>query len=851
MSFGISIGDILKLCELAGRVGIPDVRTTCETYTDFVHQHLGLPELSAFQSTPTASAKSDTGRDCSGEYKTLTSQARSLSNLLEDIQDKYDKIPENKRQQLIDAYEPCIEVLQELDKILLHYNSLDTKSKRAWDRLKYDPDRSRNLRERLIVSVSMLNTFYTSLIHDSQVLILEALERLERDYKGGHREESIASIERLASGTTQDDEEEDDVAWSQILRDLEDVGVSQQQALSYRDVIVDWLVAAVNEGRLLEERPEQETSFSMSQDLGTALPELDFTETSHSLDVLTIIPLMQRSSSAPFPAPPSVPSPPEPQNQTVYLNPSTVSRSAHRQSTTSVQSESNVSSLYTRPEPSPLVASSANSSTYVIGRVPVPVSHASAPVQATPGPNPLAPPYMPPTIPPPLAPSDPITLSTSVAPPAYYEQGTSITVDLEWTAHQIVVAWAKSDYVAAEKHLEDQLGAVERGQTCTSGTQPDRRLLRHLIGVCASFSGKFPKAKRFFESVFNGIYLNRQNLDEGDIAAAQWLGDVCLHTQEHANAIFAYSVAYEGSIARFGATRDRTQRVAAEIRLLDHWLWTFRRIEDSLKLNIDPTDIFASTNVVEKSSLMINVKDYVYGMNGVGGNPILHQQQARPKLTVGPRRKYDLKISEGFLVDPLISLSTWPLPWDPTFYPMDAVQLDRFMNTVRIARIPRPLLEREIPTNSLGDSKKLHYLSKRGSQWLIDTVKRGLRDMGIEHSEHAFEPSIVCYLNQQRDGLSFSEGVEISFCKLPFRDVYGIKVSDVRWATRRFGAATIDLAQNFRDTTDFRNLIKSILESAEAEAEFPKSMNDMQDGNMSKYPISPSAPRWTKRPTYS
>jgi hypothetical protein len=697
----------------------------------------------------------------------------------------------------------------------------------------------------------MLNTFYTSLIHDSQVLILEALERLERDYKGGHREESIASIERLASGTTQDEEEDDDVAWSQILRDLEDVGVSQQQALSYRDVIVDWLVAAVNEGRLLEERPDQETSFSMSQDLVTALPELDFTETSHSLDVPTIIPPMQRSSSALFAEPPPAPSPSEPQDQTVHLNPSTVSLPAHRQSTTSVQSESDVSSLYTRPEPSPLVASSASLSTYAVRRVPVPVSHPSAPVQATHGPDPLAPSYIPPAILPPSASSDPRALSTSVAPPAYYEQGTSITVDLEWTAHQIVAAWARSDYVAAERLLEDQLAAVERGQTCTSGTQPDRRLLRHLIGVCASFSGKFTKAKRLFESVFNGIYLNRQNLDEGDIAAARWLGDVCLHTQEHANAILAYSVAYEGSIARFGTTRDCTQRVAVEIRLLDHWLWCFRRIEDSLKLNVDPTDIFASTNVIEKSSLMINVKDYVYGMNGVGGNPILHQQQMRPKLTVGPRRKYDLKISEGFLVGPLISLSTWPLPWDPTFYPMDAVQLDRFMNTVRIARIPRPLSEREIPTNSLGDSKKLHYMSKRGSQWLIDTVKRGLRDIGIEHSEHAFEPSIVCCLNQQRDGLAFSEGVEISFCKLPFRDVYGIKVSDVRWATRRFGPATMDVGQNFRGTTDFRNIVKSILESAEAEAELPKSMNGVEDGNMSKYPTSPSAPPWAKRPTYA
>jgi len=238
MSFGISIGDILKLCEIAGRV-----YKNC--------------------------------RDCSGEYKALTSQARALSNLLEDIQDKYDKIPENKQQQLINAYEPCIEVLEELDKLVLRYNGLDTKSKRAWDRLKYDPEITRNLRERLIASVSMLNSFYTTLIHDSQVLILEALERLEKDYKGGYREESIASIGRLTSAGILDNDKDDEESWSQILRDLEDVGVSQQQAVSYRDLIVDWLVKAVNEGRLLEERPGDDFFETMQQDLGTAFLNSD------------------------------------------------------------------------------------------------------------------------------------------------------------------------------------------------------------------------------------------------------------------------------------------------------------------------------------------------------------------------------------------------------------------------------------------------------------------------------------------------------------------------------------------------------------------------------------------------
>lgn len=138
--------------------------------------------------------------------------------MLEDISDKYDAIPASKRQQLVDVYETCVELLQELDKILIHYNGLDSKSKRAWDRLKWDEQRSRALREKLTSSVVMLNAFYTSLIHDNQVLILEALGRLERDYRGGYREESLVSVGKIVSGVAQDeDEEEDDAAWPQVL----------------------------------------------------------------------------------------------------------------------------------------------------------------------------------------------------------------------------------------------------------------------------------------------------------------------------------------------------------------------------------------------------------------------------------------------------------------------------------------------------------------------------------------------------------------------------------------------------------------------------------------------------------
>ncbi|KAF2855796.1 hypothetical protein T440DRAFT_163259 [Plenodomus tracheiphilus IPT5] len=760
------------------------------------------------------------GRDTTGEYKSLTSEARSLANLLEDIQDKYDKIPESKRQQLVDAYDPCIDVLQELDKLLLHYNSLDTKAARTWNRLKYDPERSKTLREKLIASVAMLNTFYTSLIHDSQVLILEALERLERDYRGGHREESIASIEKITS----EEGEDDDEAWTQILRDLEDVGVSQQEALSYRDVIIDWLIRAVNGGRLQEQRPKQDVWVE---------------PTSPSLDAPTMPSQSQRGHPAPIGAEISLLSPPLP-NQGNLLSPSMISlphsaTGSISPSSASQFSEADAASLYAPPG---LSSVQSQHTERQHEQTLMPALYAT--YNQTGGffpPDPSA--QIPPLT---TVPSSTLPLSAEPPqepPPSYYQETETVTADLEWTAQQIVGAWGRHDFPAAEKLLEEQLAAVERGQTVSSGTQPDRRILRHLIGVCASFTGNFTKAKHMFESVFNGIYLNRESLDDGDIAAARWLGDVCLHLREHHNALLAYSVACEGSIGRYGIARERTRRASVEVRLLDHWLFAFGRIEYSFHQNVDPTDIFTSTHAVEKSNLIHVVKARLYEMRDLGGNypgpPIT--QYKRPTWTVGLRPQIDTMISEGFLLAPLISLSTWPLPWDPTFSPQAAVQLGRFMNAIQIVKGVTPLVNRPLPVNSLGNSKALHHVTKRSSAWLIGAVKTGLRELGIEHTEHGYEASVVCCLNRHSEGFAFSEGVEISFRKLQFRNVHGVIISDMKWSTRNVG--NVRYGVPLPGTTEFRDIIKSILEAAETE-----------DNSVGTSPSSPQTPPIKKRPTY-
>jgi hypothetical protein len=410
-------------------------------------------------------ADSSPGRDCPGEYKALTNEARTLKDLLEDIGDKYDAIPPSKKQQLANVYATCVELLEELDKILVHYNGLDSKSKRAWDRLKWDEQRSRALREKLTSSVVMLNTFYTSLIHDNQVLILEALGRLEKDYRGGHREDSLSSI---ALSLTGEDDPDEDAAWPQIIRDLEDVGISTQDVEDYRDFIVDWFVKAVNEGRLMEERTVLQSPINFPQSLNNCppIPSIDNMQKMPSYETPRFPPavLESRSSSSP---------------------------------TTSILDLA-----------SPLYMTQAGLEL-----------RAAAPKEGAP-----------------------------------YESQQSLSLDkkgsgsagnLIWTAQLIVAAWDKREFATAEKLLENQLAAVERGESVTTG-QPDRRVLLHLIGVSASYSGNFLKAKSLFQQAFNGIYLSGGNIDDGDIAAARWLGDACLHLNEPHNTAFAWGVALEG-----------------------------------------------------------------------------------------------------------------------------------------------------------------------------------------------------------------------------------------------------------------------------------------------------------------
>src|SRR5204863_8077411 len=69
-----------------------------------------------------------------------------------------------------------------------------------------------------------------------------------------------------------------------------------------------------------------------------------------------------------------------------------------------------------------------------------------------------------------------------------------LETNIVWTAQRIVKHWNEKDWSTARQFLEEQVKAVERGQTITMNGRdvaPDVRILKHLIGISYSYQGNF------------------------------------------------------------------------------------------------------------------------------------------------------------------------------------------------------------------------------------------------------------------------------------------------------------------------------------------------------------------------
>ncbi|KAJ9644661.1 hypothetical protein H2199_003624 [Coniosporium tulheliwenetii] len=683
------------------------------------------------------------GRDCPGEYKNLASECRTLKNTLEDLADvlKKQRLDPKKEEELLERGQGCREVLTDLEALVDKYNSLSSKSKKTWDRLNWDQQGGRDVRARLASNVAMLCAFYDSLIHSSQLRIEEALHQLAADIRGGHREAS--SVVSWAS--TEDGDE--DTAWPQIIRDLEDLGITATMADENRSFILDWFIKAINEGMLQEKAPEGDDGDSLYACSTTSRDASSGTAVNSWSENPFEVPASPTNRLARKPIASSTPPAPQP---------------------SSLQTASRTQSLpQAHSYPLPQQA-------YRVASIPTPQKTLT-------GQN-----------------------FPNALPSAVSEFKES---NIIWTAQLIVRHWNNRDWEKAGGCLQQQIKAVEAGESIdVRGTscQPDIRVLRHLLGICASYQGEFHKAKKLFESVQRGPYVNGQSLDDGDLAAARWLGDTCLFLNEPENAALAWAIALDGYVSMIGITREPTPRVLSELQSLDNCLKGLATLHNSFsRYNNDASTIFATTSNTAKANLVVSTLERC-------------RQGSFPPL-MSKRPAIDVQVAEGFLEQPLIAKASWPIKWDPFFSALESITLHQRFT---LAQHQNYLLDlKNLPTVGIGQSKKLDYSTRKDASWLVETLRRGLESHGIEYRENI--NVLTCRLYQNVNGVAFSESIGIKIRKLPLRSVYGVQVIEPMHQTRSSiesiqpANSTREYARRTQVRDEFANFIKDLLADAE------------------------------------
>ncbi|KAI0155915.1 ankyrin repeat-containing domain protein [Pestalotiopsis sp. NC0098] len=151
MSFGFGVGDFLAVAKLAN-----DIR---KDYADAPDQ-----------------------------FRQITSDVRNLAIALGDVDVSLSArdVGDAQKVNLRDIRESCRSVLEDTSKVLNRYSSLDTKTvsvhgrtRRVWNRMRWEPDDARDLRSRITANIAALNSFTGSNIRDTVYRIEERQIRQE------------------------------------------------------------------------------------------------------------------------------------------------------------------------------------------------------------------------------------------------------------------------------------------------------------------------------------------------------------------------------------------------------------------------------------------------------------------------------------------------------------------------------------------------------------------------------------------------------------------------------------------------------------------------------------------------
>lgn len=252
-------------------------------------------------------------KDSSGNYAELSSEVAALNMVIKGTEEllSQQRLTTQQEVKLVTCRQGCEDVLNDLDRLLVKYESLGTKAQRAIDRVGFGMHDMNDIRLRLISNVSTLDAFNNA---SSLARLENKMNLLIAEVRAGKREGSVVSHKTFDSSVQNDWE-----TWEALRRELEDVGISRGVITERRQFIIAWFKEAIAAGKLEEDAPSDDAAAESDDDSmmieqrtieGTLVEGYVRKESSWQSAEAVYSPSPSKSLSPP-PLPPFRPSPPQ------------------------------------------------------------------------------------------------------------------------------------------------------------------------------------------------------------------------------------------------------------------------------------------------------------------------------------------------------------------------------------------------------------------------------------------------------------------------------------------------------------------------------------------------------------
>ena len=408
--------------------------------------------------------------------------------------------------------------------------------------------------------------------------------------------------------------------------------------------------------------------------------------------------------------------------------------------------------------------------------------------------------------------------------------------------NHIIHFWNNCQWDQAEAYLTDYLTALIEEDALARV-----RRVRHLLGVCASFKGEWSRAFPLFLSVIRTPVRDIAEIDDGDCAAAYWLGDTYAMMNKRTEALLAYCIAERSSLFDDPFNPSLGELITAEQEAVQlgvpktstQWAQAF---------SASPGDSILDPNVVTTSAAMMlfanGPRRAQRSPPKPGSDPFtLSQIRARSHslltLTSNARsvRFHRMSINAGHFEPD----TPWPMMYDPLFA-MANVQRGRLLQyEADLLAVFTTNLEAKIPKSSPLGLTRMDCFTCSDLTWLIQTLRECLKMLEMEFSEVANVEGtwFVARYTFMQNKIATTYYFSIALFKQTLRSGYGVEICPDGICSARIGQTNIDYDKGVHvsESKRIKKLVREYLD--EAAKQRPKSKRKEASSEGTPPPLPP------------